>query len=329
MRKLISLLLALVMIMSLATVAFAEDAAAPTHADESTVTVTKVYTATNENTTSPAETFKFSELTCTEVTDAADGVTTGNAPVPTINSVAYAKGEATAVGTEKNFTITLPEYTSVGIYTYTFNEIDGETAGVTYRSENITLVVTVIQGEDGKIRVATVHTEAEGNKSDKFNNVYSAGSLAVKKTVTGILGDQSKDFTVKVTFTTPEGKTVREDISYIDGTEKTIEAGWTGTKEVELVLKHDETVTFTNIPYGVNYTVDEIDYTSEGYNVTYDDNKDGTIEAAAVSTEIINNKEGNVDTGITLDSIPFVVMMVVCAAAAVLFIIKRRNSVEF
>ena len=50
MRKLISLLLALVMVMSFATVAFAEEgdaAETPTYTDASTVTITKNYVATN------------------------------------------------------------------------------------------------------------------------------------------------------------------------------------------------------------------------------------------------------------------------------------------
>ena len=48
----------------------------------------------------------------------------------------------------------LPEYTSVGVYTYTLKETDNKTAGVTYYSKDIKLVVTVIQGEDGELRVA-------------------------------------------------------------------------------------------------------------------------------------------------------------------------------
>ena len=84
MRKLISLALALVMILSLSTVAFAAENV--TYDDMPTVTLTKEYNLTNNGTTSPAEEFKFTALTCTNVTDAADGVTTSNAPVPTITN---------------------------------------------------------------------------------------------------------------------------------------------------------------------------------------------------------------------------------------------------
>ena len=337
MKKLISLALALVLVLSMSTVAFAAEGEETTYTDMSTVTLTKEYKLTNADTTSPAETFAFSALTCTNVTDAADSVTTTNAPVPTIASVSYTAGEAGGENAKKNITITLPTYTSVGIYTYTFTETDGGTAGVTYRSGAITLVVTVIE-QDGKVRVAAVHTEGEGEaKSGEFNNEYSAGSLSVKKTVTGIMGDQQKEFTVKVTFTAPEGDTVREDITYVDGTEtKTIEAGegWTGSKEVEITLKHDETVTFTNIPYGVTYTVVENDYTAEadgGYNAAsynFDDNNK-KIDTASENVTITNNKDGEIDTGINMDSMPYILLLAVACMGLFVFISKKRMMREF
>lgn len=337
MKKLISLALALVLVLSMSTVAFAAEGEETTYTDMSTVTLTKEYKLTNADTTSPAETFAFSALTCTNVTDAADSVTTTNAPVPTIASVSYTAGEAGGENAKKNITITLPTYTSVGIYTYTFTETDGGTAGVTYRSGAITLVVTVIE-QDGKVRVAAVHTEGEGEaKSGEFNNEYSAGSLSVKKTVTGIMGDQQKEFTVKVTFYAPEGDTVREDITYVDGTEtKTIEAGegWTGSKEVEITLKHDETVTFTNIPYGVTYTVVENDYTAEadgGYNAAsynFDDNNK-KIDTASENVTITNNKDGEIDTGINMDSMPYILLLAVACMGLFVFISKKRMMREF
>ena len=337
MKKILSLALALVLVLSMSTVAFAAETGESTYTDMSTVTLTKEYKLTNTGTTSPAETFAFSTLTCTNVTDAADGVTTTNAPVPTIANVSYTAGEAGGENAKKNITITLPEYSSVGIYTYTFTETDGGTAGVTYRSDAITLVVTVIE-QGGKVRVAAVHTEGEGEaKSGEFNNEYSAGCLSVKKTVTGIMGDQQKEFTVKVTFTAPEGDTVREDITYVDGTEtKTIEAGegWTGSKEVEITLKHDETVTFTNIPYGVTYTVVENDYTAEadgGYDVAsynFDDNNK-KIDSASENVTITNNKDGEIDTGISMDSMPYILLLAVACMGLFVFISKKRMMREF
>ena len=337
MKKILSLALALVLVLSMSTVAFAtegEGEETTTHTDMSTVTLTKEYKLANPGTTSPAETFAFSALTCTNVTDAANGVTTNNAPVPTIANVSYTAGEAGGNNAKKHITITLPTYTSVGIYTYTFTETDGGTAGVTYRSEPITLVVTVIE-QHGKVRVAAVHTEGKGEaKSGEFNNVYSAGSLSVKKTVTGIMGDQQKEFNVKVTFNAPEGDTVREAITYTDGDKnETIAGGWTGSKAVEITLKHEETVTFNNIPYGVTYTVVEDDYTAKengGYDEAsyqFDDNNK-KIDSASDSVTITNNKGGHVDTGISMDSMPYILMLAVVFMGLFVFFSKKRMMRE-
>lgn len=333
MKKILSLALALVLVLSMGTVAFATEGGETTHTDMPTVTLTKEYELTNTGTTSPAETFAFSALSCTSVTDAADGVNTTNAPVPEIASVSYNAGEAGGESARKHITISLPEYTSVGIYTYTFTETDGGTAGVTYRSDEITLVVTVIE-QDGKVRVAAVHTEGEGkNKSGEFNNEYSAGSLSVKKNVTGIMGDKKKEFTVKVTFNAPEGDTVREAITYVDGTEtKTIGKDWTGSKEVDITLKHDETVTFTNIPYGVTYTVEENNYTANngGYDApSYNfDDSNKKIDSASESVTITNNKGGTIDTGINMDSMPYILLLAVACMGLFVFFSKKRMMRE-
>ena len=184
MKKLLSLALALVMVLTLSVAVAAQE-----HSDMETVTISVTYNATNSGTVSPAETFAFT-IAKTSVTDAADGVTTGNMPVPAVGNVEFAEGDAGNAGSmTKDVTITLPEYTSVGVYTYTITPTPRTTGGVTYWGRPIKLVVTVIE-QNGKIRVAAVHTEREGEeKSDDITYNYSAGSLSVSKRVTGHTGD--------------------------------------------------------------------------------------------------------------------------------------------
>lgn len=331
MKKLISTLLAAALCLSMSTVAFAEEP--ETYQDMDTVTITKDYNATNTGTTSPAETFNFT-IERTRVTDAAAGVTAENMPIPTIGSVAYGAGDAGSANKSKDITVNLPKYTSVGIYTYTIKETAGTTAGVTYYGKDITLKVTVIQDTEGKVRVAAVHTEGENEaKSDQFSNEYSAGSLTVAKKVTGNMGDQSKDFTVTVEFTAPEGTTVKEAISYTDGTEhKTVAVSdWkNGKATAEITLRHDESVNFTNIPYGVTYTVTESDYTSDGYDAAAyefgDDNK--KIDSAEDKVTITNNKGTTVDTGVFLDSLPYIMLLAIVGVGATLFVSKKRRAFE-
>ena len=63
MKKILAMLLAVMMLLSVASVAMAEGTTIATDAFK------KVYNLTNEGTTSPEETFRFT-LTCTNVTDA-------------------------------------------------------------------------------------------------------------------------------------------------------------------------------------------------------------------------------------------------------------------
>ena len=338
MKKLISMLLALLLVMSLSSAAFANSA---TYTDMSTVTLTINYNETNDGSTSPAEDLSFT-ISNTSVTDAASGVDTASMPTPTLGTVSYAEGDAGDTDMTKTLTITLPRYTSVGIYTYTITQTAGDKAGVSYWASDIRLVVTVIQDTNGLLRVAAVHTEgSEGGKSDDIINTYSAGSLAVTKTVTGNMGDRSKYFAINVTLTGEADKTYAASYTVTGGTKlvngtddattSTISIGTPAT----FYLKHGETFTISNLPYGVTYTVTEEDYTAEengGYDtpaITYSDTgTTKTVDSPSETVGITNNKGAIVDTGISLDSLPYILLLVISLTGAVVFIVKRRSSRE-
>ena len=334
MKKLIALLLAVTMVLGMGATVMAADETTE-HQDVSSITITKTYKAPNGG-RSPAETFGFSALTCESVTDAAEDVTKDNAPIPTIGTVAFTEGEATAAGTEKTATITLPTYTSVGIYTYKFNEAipTTKTAGVTYHEEDLYLVVTVIE-QNGKVRVAAVHCEGSQNKgtkdvapkTDKFENLYESGTLAITKEVTGNLGDQSKYFDVTVTFTAASGEAINSTITYTGGQYEQAVTVENNTATIQ--VKHGDTVTFANVPEGVTWTVAETDYTGDGYNAaTYSKETDTIAAGDADTCTITNKKEQTIDTGINMDSLPYFVIIGIVAAVAVVFFMKRRASVE-
>lgn len=335
MKKILSIMFAIILALSMGTVALADEGK---YDDMSTVTITKDYILTNPGTISPAETFTFSELKNFSVTDAAEGVTTDNMPTPTISSISYDLGDAGSDNMSRTAVITLPDdYSSVGVYTYTFTENPGETAGVTYYDKEIKLVVTVLQGENGKLRVAAVHTETEGGKSktDKFPNVYSAGSLAITKVVTGNMGDQSKYFNVTVTLNGEEGKEYAESYAVTGGS-------FSGNPEsikidvpTEFQLKHGDTITIENLPYGVTYTVVEDDYTvDEDGKKDYDNavytlsDENCKIDSDFDTVTITNNKNQDVDTGILLDNVPYVLLLACVFGGMSVFFAKRRGSRE-
>lgn len=328
MKKILSIMFAIILALSMGTVALAEEE--KKYEDMPAVTITKDYELTNPGTISPAETFTFSELKNISVTDAAEGVTIENMPTPTISSISYDLGDAGSDNKSRTAAITLPDdYSSVGVYTYTFKEIPGGTAGVTYYDKEIKLVVTVLQGENDKLRVAAVHTETEGGKTDKFPNVYSAGSLAITKVVTGNMGDQSKYFNVTVTLNGEKEKIYADSYAVTGGSFSGNPGSIKMGVPTKFQMKHDDTITIENLPYGVTYTVVEDDYTTERYEAQIDfKDKNKTIDTASDTVIITNNKNQDVDTGILLDNVPYVLLLACVFGGMSVFFAKRRGSRE-
>lgn len=330
MKKFLAILLAAMMLLSVASVAMAEGTTTPT--DQETVTIKKIYRNVNVAGASPAETFTLKQVGDGKVTD---GEATSAPALGTITGATYKYMGATTTGAEANITVALPSYDKVGVYEYTLKEVANNTAGVTYYGGEIKLVVTVINDGTGKLRVAAVHTEGEGeDKKDSFENTYSAGILTIDKTVAGNLGDKTKDFEFTVTFTAPEGKDWK---MYHDGEYLSINAAANQYGSVQastptivdntitytLTLKDGGRVSFGNLPYGVTYTVTETaveDYKTDKTGDT------GTINAPTQEAKFINTKTGTIDTGVVLDTLPYVLVLAVVGAAVIAMIAKKRNA---
>ena len=206
-------------------------------------------------------------------------------------------------------------------------EDTARTAGVTYNTQPLFLKVTVLQAEDGMVRVAAIHLGTEdGDKQAHIANTYSAGTLDVTKTVVGHLGDRSKDFHFTVTLTKQADLCMNSTIGLtVAGVEqRDFAPDWddNGVCTVSFTLKHGETASLTNLPYGMTYTVTEDDYTAEGYT-TAKTGDSGTIAADTVTAAFTNTKGGTVDTGVLLDSAPYVVLLLLAAGGAMLFLRRR------
>lgn len=326
MKKFLAMVLAAMLLLSVGAVAVAEEASS--NKDVSQVTIKKIYNGSNG---SPAETFT---LTVVE-SKVVDGDATSAPNLGEIKGAVFKENDANSASKEKDITIELPSYEHVGVYEYALKETDNCTAGVTYRSETIKLVVTVINGSgDNLIRLVGVHTEEEGStKSDSFENTYNSGSLTVKKDVKGSLGDRKHSFAFTVTFTAPAGEQVNSKVTYGESQEVTFE---NGSATVNFKLKHGESMVFNNLPYGLTYTVVEDGVTENAngvlmngdYKVAYDDNSKGTIQSASVETTITNIKgdDHTPDTGITTDSLPYVMLLGFVLLAGAALLMKRRMA---
>lgn len=304
-------------------------ASGETYADMDSVVIKKNYELANEGTFSPAETFSF-DIEADNVTDASDDITPENMPMPTIGTVSYLRGEAGSTTKTKEIKIDLPEYDSVGVYTYIIHEVEGNSAGVTYYGDAILLRVTVIE-QDGKLRIAAVHTEdpestGEGKKDD-FDNLYSAGKLEVHKDVEGIMGNKDKYFKFTVQLTGEEGKTYQDSYAITGGSydanPDSIEIRPGETTEATFYLKDDDTIHIENLPYGVEYKVSE---TPVADYATTETGTEGEVDAAVEQANFTNTKGGTVDAGVVLDSAPYLFTLTGAAGVGLLLTLRRRHQ---
>jgi len=348
MKKLISLLLVLTMVLSLGVAAFAADGDEPAAAGAThdPITVPKVYDVSGgDGETIPAETLTFSVDPDDSNPDSA-AITV--APIDTADTT--------------DITIAFPTYTKMGVYTYLVSEDEGETLAVDYDTADIKVIVTVVNEKAGdgnedalKVYVAVYKLTENGEVKDKiagddeeeitdpdgaaFTNKYGLGNLTVSKEVTGNLASNTKEFTIHVNFA--GGTNAGNDITYsvAGGDSTTLAFNEEGKASADITLKHGDSAEFTNIPAGVTYTVEEDSKhtegeinSDEGYTATYEseeENGAGKIDAEDEDTvTITNDKSTEVQTGITLDTLPYVMIVLAALAAAAVIVIRKRRIAE-
>ncbi len=337
MKKLFALLLTLALVLSFGITAMAAE---PVMTSKATTyeALIKTYNVVggNDATLYPAETLSFTSTPAV-----------GN-PDPTNLTV----NDLEVTGnTKQKLVINVPAYSKVGVYHYTITENAGNTQGVTYTTDAVNVSVLVVYDytdEDGDgyglkatIGVTNAAGEGEGElKHNTFTNTYSLGSLTVSKEVAGNLASQSQEFDIDVTFTSDQP--VLSTITCGDG--RTIApAAWTQvesmyTTMVTVKLIHGQDVTFNNIPAGVTYTVveqakheapDPNGSNSEtGYTVTYEGETGTIAENVTAVAKVINTKGTTVNTGVVLDSLPYVLLIAVAVVAVVLFTVRKRRNRE-
>lgn len=313
MKKFVAILLTLMLVLGVSG-ALAADPNLPN------ATFKKNYTENGG--TAPAATFTFKA----EFKTFAEGAT-AEGPALSISNVV-------ATGAGDHYTATISpegEFPSVGKYYYTVSEDQGNVAGITYAAP-LYLMVLVTNGEDGALVPSyyLYKDENKDTKEDTFTNAYSAGTLTVKKTVTGNLGDKKKEFDFTVTFAAPQGKDWTPAIDLPTGAEMVGD----NPKSYTFKLKHDATATFGNLPYGVSYRVIETGAEEKDgvlmngdYQVAMTGNE-GVIGSAATEAKFVNTKEGSIDTGVTTENLPYVLLIgfVVLAGAALLIKRKAHNN---
>ena len=329
MKRLMSMLLILLLAVGLCAPA----AGGEGYQDQSQKTFKVVYTTHDGQNLDkrPEATFTFT-VEAGNNTGSSAGYPT---QLPTIASVVFDANAIADLSTTREAVITLPEYDNVGVYEYTIQQVDPKISGVNCHAAPIRLIVQVIQDDAGQLRIAAVHCEtgAGEEKSDTITNTYGAGSLTVEKVVTGNMGDKTKYFDVTVTLTAPDdGTTLKSAVGVgpLSGEGNPTEISY--DEPTKFSIKHGESIVLTNIVAGTTYVVTEANYTGpepeNGYDtaqINFEDQDKRIDSGDTDQVTVTNNKGINVDTGISLDNAPYLLLLALVLVAGVALLLKRRR----
>lgn len=177
------------------------------------------------------------------------------------------------------------------------------------------------------------YSPSETELADGTVNFYAhysptTTSIKLKKLVTGSMGDKQKKFRFTISI-----EKENENVTFkVGNTSKT------GSATVDLA--NDEESTLTEIPVGADVSIREEDYSGSRYTTSYviDNGNSVTDRVANMSNiqakddvsahEIVftNNKEAIPDTGITLDSLPFITLLALSIAGGIFYLICRYKK---
>lgn len=219
------------------------------------------------------------------------------------------------------------------LYSYTFTE-DKDKAAV----EGYTLKETLVDGETKSEPSGTVNINKENNlQSITFSNIYekNTADVTLTKHVTGLMGDTHKEFAFRITG--------------LEGKGATLENG----NLSNFTLTHNGSVTLKNVPMDTVFAVVETLGADSGYETKatgHDTDatrtfyyklvlEDGEQKLMACDADGSNEKEQNElaitvtnhctlkpDTGVLLDTLPYIVILAVVVGGGILLMLRKRRK---
>ena len=374
MKKLFALLLTVVMMASMMAPAMAEDATvggyeAITPAD---FEFSHSLRLTNDTQLDYDITYSFKSTETAEILSKTnDGVINDGDAVtgyPTIADVKYSQEDefsADNLTVKKILTVDMSgvKITQPGIYRWTITQSVEELAPDDPSNTGTFYVFAYVIDNNGKLQATVLMSKAEevtnDNKTDRIKETYPAETvdLTITKLVEGNQGSKEQYFKFVVDLTAPNSEAVTNtpfsyvlsepndsydvDVpktAYNNATQNPTEVVVTkGVAQVEIWLKHGQSVTIKDMIYGTKYSITESNNT--GYTVSatatghtdgfsYADNTatdDDLIESATVTYK--NTKSTEVPTGISLQSgVAFFGLVLAMGMMVLLFVGKRKEQ---
>ena len=172
-------------------------------------------------------------------------------------------------------------------------------------------------------KVATSTTDggdrADRTKAFKFTITLKKPASYSAASVTGTI---TADTTQPIVL--PEGVTQGSSVTFTFGTD--------GTATQVVYLSHGDKIVFDEMPIGLNYTVVEDDYkTSDGYESSLGSTltKTGKItESSNDSTAVTNTLAYTPPTGISVNNLPFAIIMILAVSGMAFYFVANRRKQE-
>lgn len=335
-KKILALLMALLMVLtSVAAFAEGDTTTEKVVVEETSFTLNKTYTGDGRD----GETFEF------ELKNDADNKGPALTFADGTNTLTFAADNIASAaddGVPQSLTINVPAVGEDGYeakpatYEYTLTEKTGTNNAITYDTTIWNVKVTVYnaaaEGEEPSYKT-TLSIKKNGAKNDTadFVNTYAgASTLKVKKQIAGNMANMSDTFEITVSFKDAQGNALvlANAVAWNTLPEGvTVTRAENGIDYVIAGIGHDDEVTFTNLPQGTVYEVEE---TKAGdYTAKYDGKENGTIaESTDVATVVTNTKSTDIDTGVFTDNMPYFMLMAFVMILAAAVVLKKRTVNE-
>lgn len=345
MKKFLALVMAMMMILAMGTVAFAETQHNSVAGGTYALPITKTY---NGGTVKVNETITFRISLKSvineyeeEVSDST-GYVSGDTSIDSLTLIdGNWKQDSGKWVAEGNVQVTLPTFNKAGIYTFTVEEESSTGSGVTVGNNTVTLKIYVGYDNGGALKILNsnyVVKNAKGEKESAFNNSLTTGSFSVKKEVTGNMASATEQFDIDVILTSdsPVGNAVIAPDESTMTWEKGNDNKYTAMTTLS-ISQDSGKQTFSDIPVGVTVTVKETSgqkgYTTKSIvcdKTTITERKDNAMSLNMTQGEstlefvVTNNKDATIETGISMDNAPYMMIMALVVLAGAAMLLKKR-----
>ena len=152
-------------------------------------------------------------------------------------------------------------------------------------------------------------------------------ALSVSQTVKGSGGNKNKAFNFNLQLTGGTAYPAELQYTITESGQEDVTGKMPLDKGVgSFTLKHGQTITFAEIPNGLQYKVQELDGESQGYTVTYT-NKSGILDEDK-KVDVVNEKNISVPTLAHMNTTLSLVLMLLAIAGIAYLLWKRKKQFD-